>query len=147
LDCPPLENFRTVQEIIAGYRTAAAFAPDLWFIARESLDEESSIQEPANVGCLILARHASSHCESDEEYNPSAVIELVYMGITPQYRGRGYGEALLRKLIDICQQHSAERLILAVDRDNHPALAAYKSIGMQPLFRETVWGHKVPSPT
>ncbi|EMI54351.1 GNAT family N-acetyltransferase [Rhodopirellula sallentina] len=159
LDCPPLENFRTVQEIIAGYRNAAAFAPDLWFIARESTEttnnpstnnastsDASTDQEPANVGCLILARHANSHHESDEESNPSAVIELVYMGIAPEHRGRGYGEALMRKLIDICQHHSAERLILAVDRDNHPALAAYNSIGMQPLFRETVWGHKVPSP-
>ncbi|MBB3208365.1 hypothetical protein FHS27_004193 [Rhodopirellula rubra] len=150
LDCPPLERFRTVGDIISGYQTAAAYAPDQWYIIHEKNTGDSAPHHQdarPGVGCLILAQHPGSSPLDDEPENPAAVIELVYMGIAPEYRGRGYGQQIMQRITEICQRLSAERLILAVDRDNLPAIAAYRAIGMQPLFRETVWGRSVENTT
>ncbi|MCM2371182.1 GNAT family N-acetyltransferase [Aporhodopirellula aestuarii] len=154
LDCPPLERFRTVSEIITGYRIVDAYAPDLWYTVRldhpgqastGADDGERQTEENVEsiIGCVILARHSGSSSRNNEQTNPASVIELVYMGIAPEYRGRGSGQQIMQMIEDVCQQQNAERLILAVDRNNHPAIAAYRGIGMQPLFRETVWGRSL----
>ncbi|EMI40424.1 nourseothricin acetyltransferase [Rhodopirellula sp. SWK7] len=150
LDCPPLERFRTVGDIISGYQTATAYSPDQWYIIHEKSTGDSAAHHQdarPGVGCLILAQHPGPSPLDDGPENPAAVVELVYMGIAPEYRGRGYGQQIMQRITEICQRLSAERLILAVDRDNHPAIAAYRAIGMQPLFRETVWGRSVENAT
>jgi ribosomal protein S18 acetylase RimI-like enzyme len=140
LDCPPLEKFRSASEIISGYRQVAAYAPELWFTVEVIADQAFA---PIPIGSLILAKHPGPALHDAETTNPAAVMELVYMGITPEHRGRGYGQRLMWMISDICQQQRAERLILAVDQNNHPAIAAYHQFGMQHLFRETVWGRSV----
>ncbi len=140
LDCPALEKFRSASEIINGYRHVAAYAPELWFTVEVTTDQ---VPTPTPVGSLILAKHPGPALYDAETTNPAAVMELVYMGVTPEYRGRGYGQRMMWMIADICQQQSAERLILAVDQNNHPAIAAYHQFGMQHLFRETVWGRSV----
>jgi len=141
LDCPPFEQFRSVDEILAGYRSADAFAPDLWFTV--SLQPQSHNAKSTPIGAIILTRHPGPSLDDPDQINPASVVELVYMGIVPEHRGHGHGTQIMSLIADICEQQNADRLILAVDQNNHPAITAYRRIGMHPLFCETVWGRLV----
>lgn len=140
LDCPALAKFRAPHEIIQSYRAAAAFAPDLWYFV-EAVGREGG--EPSTIGCIILARHPGPATRTPNLINPACVIELVYMGIVPEYRSQNYAQSMMTLTTDICEQQGAERLILAVDEANAPALAVYRRSGMLQLFRETVWGRSM----
>lgn len=131
LDCPNLESHRRTDQILESYRCVGSFAPDLWFSVHLS-DQDDQRKAADAVGCCLLARHTNS--ESQE-----LVLELVYMGIIPNHRGKGLGRQVMQLISQIGQQHNAVRLVLAVDQNNHPALAAYERFGMKPLFSETVW--------
>jgi ribosomal protein S18 acetylase RimI-like enzyme len=95
------------------------------------------------IGCIILARHPAPSTRNPARVNPACVVELVYMGIVPEHRGRDYGQAVMAVVTEVCQQQGAERLILAVDETNAPAIAAYRRFDMLHMFRETVWGRSV----
>lgn len=140
LDCPSLVQFRTPHEIIQGYRVAAGFAPDLWYCVETN---GHAGEKPSTIGCIIMARHPGPVTRAPEQINPACVIELVYMGIVAEHRGKNYAQSMMTLAADICEQQGAERLILAVDEANAPALAVYRRSGMLQLFRETVWGRSV----
>lgn len=128
LDCPSLETYRTTDEIIRSYRCVDSYAPDLWFTVDDG--------EAEPVGCFLLARHRNSQ-------NDELVLELVYMGVVPQHRGRGWGRRIMDQIGRVCRDQNAVRLVLAVDRENHPAQDAYRRFGMKPLFQETVWAASI----
>ncbi|WP_146577684.1 GNAT family N-acetyltransferase [Neorhodopirellula pilleata] len=128
LDCPSLESYRTTDEIIQSYRCVSSYAPDLWFTVH--------VDDSEPVGCFMLARHRNSQ-------NDELVLELVYMGVVPQHRGHGLGRRIMDQIARIGHDQNAVRLVLAVDRDNHPAQDAYRRFGMKPLFQETVWAASI----
>ena len=53
------------------------------------------------------------------------VAELVSMWVAPHVRGTGVGESLLGAVIDWATSESIERVVLAVRRGNHRAIALY----------------------
>jgi ribosomal protein S18 acetylase RimI-like enzyme len=136
LDCPHLESHRTTNQILRSYQCVPSFAPDLWFTFHPA--PSNCHPDPGNktvrdaAGCCVLARHHNSE-------NQELVLELVYMGIVPSQRGRRLGKQMMGHVATICRNQNAVRLVLAVDQANHPALAAYQQLGMQSLFRETIW--------
>ncbi len=154
LDCPELARYRTTNETLRGYQTAASFAPDLWF---EVLDANSSDNTP--LGCMILAKHEESHentqtsdanRETESRRDPSArpegpVIEIVYMGLLPETRGKGFGRQLVDQAAQVAVKLGGTRLILGVDQTNRPARDIYDARGMTPLLSETVWVKRVES--
>lgn len=66
-------------------------------------------------------------------------VEDLY--VRPQYRGRGYGRALLGTLARICIERGYGRLEWWVLDWNEPAIRFYKSIGARPMDEWTV--HRV----
>ncbi len=154
LDCPELARYRTTSETLRGYQTAASFAPDLWF---EVLDANSSDNTP--LGCMILAKHEESHentqtsdanRETESRRDPSArpegpVIEIVYMGLLPETRGKGFGRQLVDQAAQVAVNLGGTRFILGVDQTNRPARDIYNARGMTPLLSETVWVKRVES--
>ena len=154
LDCPELARYRTTNETLRGYQTAASFAPDLWF---EVLDANSSDNTP--LGCMILAKHEESHentqtsdanRETESRRDPSArpegpVIEIVYMGLLPETRGKGFGRQLVDQAAQVAVNLGGTRFILGVDQTNRPARDIYNARGMTPLLSETVWVKRVES--
>ena len=136
LDCPNLESYRRTDQILESYRCVGSYAPDLWFSVHLA-DQNDHPKAADAIGCCLLARHTNS--ESQE-----LVLELVYMGIIPSHRGKGLGKQVMQLISRIGEQHNATRLVLAVDQNNHPALAAYQRFGMKPLFSETVWIRSLP---
>jgi ribosomal protein S18 acetylase RimI-like enzyme len=58
----------------------------------------------------------------------------VYLGLSPELRGRGLGRVMLCKGIDELQhRHPTWGMTLAVDHRNTPALRLYASLGFKPF--------------
>jgi GNAT superfamily N-acetyltransferase len=60
-------------------------------------------------------------------------IYLEDLFVKPQYRGRGYGKALLARLASIATSRDCGRLEWAVLTWNEPSIEFYKSLGAKPL--------------
>jgi GNAT superfamily N-acetyltransferase len=60
-------------------------------------------------------------------------IYLEDLFVKPQYRGRGYGKALLARLASIAKSRDCGRLEWAVLTWNEPSIEFYKSLGAKPL--------------
>ncbi len=113
LDCPTLSGLRHVDDIIEGHKSAGRFEPSRWHLLRVHGD-------PA--GCILLAP------------NPlRPVLEIVYMGVRPAYRGRTLGALLLRTALTEAYHHGFQAVALAVDARNAPGRRLYDRFG----FRET----------
>ena len=69
--------------------------------------------------------------------------ELVYLGITPEMRGRGCGRALLSHALWKVAQTTQKTVVLAVDESNAPALAMYRSAGFAPTTRRHALVRKI----
>ncbi|HET6573739.1 MAG TPA: GNAT family N-acetyltransferase [Fimbriiglobus sp.] len=111
LDCPELNGTRTPDEVLAGYRAAAADPPD-WWLASDG---------PGPAGVVLLAPGPRP-----------GVVELSYLGLVPSARGRGLGRELVRHALARAAASAAEWLTLSADVRNEPALRVYRAHG----FRE-----------
>ena len=108
-DCPQLDSVRNVADVITGYQAQGTYQPDRWFIVQ---------QEDRDVGALILTVHEET-----------GHWELVYMGLVPEVRGKGWGGDVLQFGMWQAKRGGAERLVLAVDEANQPALDMYEQAG------------------
>ena len=111
LDCPRLNGLRDIEDVLAGHKASGEFDPRLWGLLCEG---------DVPLGALLLARAA-----------PAGALELVYLGLTPEARGRGLGDVLMRRALAAAAAEGGARLSLAVDSDNAPALKLYYRHGMQ----------------
>lgn len=123
LDCPPLNGVRDLHEVLAGYRVQGTMMPEHWYVLQ---------QEGEDAGVLILASH-------QDATGVASNWELVYMGIVPEFRGRGFSQRLVTHAISQAAKQSISRLVLAVDADNQPALNVYRRIGFQTWQRRHVY--------
>lgn len=112
LDCPALNGLRTGLEMLDEYEVAGRGGASLWRFVK---------QAGRDVGCLILAEHA----EQDQ-------VELVYMGLVPEARGRSWGALVARESLRIAASLGRARVVLAVDGANSPAVKAYERVGFLP---------------
>lgn len=111
LDCPRLNGLRSIDDVLAGYRAAGVFDPSRWLLVRYA-------GKP--VGCLLLS-----------DYPEHGHYELVYMGLRPHTRGRGWGIEIARHAQWLCRQAGRPRLVLGVDSSNGPALRMYGAVGFR----------------
>jgi mycothiol synthase len=119
LDCPRIDGLRSAADVLAGYR-AVGDAGDLhWSVLRAG---------DSDVGCLLLADHRQSR-----------QFEIVYVGLIPSVRGRGWGLELTRHAQWLARQANCERVVLAVDAANEPAIRIYSAAGFRAWDRQAVW--------
>jgi GNAT superfamily N-acetyltransferase len=111
LDCPELNGTRTPDEVLAGYRSAAAEPPDWWLVSAGS----------GPAGVLLMAPGPRP-----------GVAELSYLGLVPSARGRGLGREVVWFALARAAASAAEWLTLSADVRNEPALRMYRAQG----FRE-----------
>lgn len=111
LDCPALNGLRDIDDVIAGHRATGDFDPRLWWL----------VEGEAGSAVLLLSRMP----RSDN-------IELVYLGVSPELRGRGVGRWLMKLALSAAAAER-RRLTLAVDSANLPALKLYYAHGLQKL--------------
>ncbi len=66
-------------------------------------------------------------------------IYLEDLFVKPEFRGRGYGRALLSRLAEIARERSCGRLEWAVLNWNTPAIEFYQKLGAAPMNEWTVF--------
>ena len=125
LDCPQLNGLRDADDVLEGYREQGEFSPERWFIVRSNKQD---------IGTLILTVHSDT-----------GNWELVYMGLIPEQRGQGFGKQVLDFAVWKAGQGGAERLVLAVDQHNQPALDTYQRAGFVAWDHRTVYARLRPS--
>ncbi|HEX6962889.1 MAG TPA: GNAT family N-acetyltransferase [Lacipirellula sp.] len=124
LDCPALEGVRPMNEVLDGYRAQGRYWPDDWYFVQENGQD---------IGALLLAEHPGH-----------GNWELVYMGLVPQARGRNCGMRIIRFALETVAKRGAERLVLAVDEANTPALDLYERAGFVMWDRRIVYARLRP---
>jgi ribosomal protein S18 acetylase RimI-like enzyme len=115
LDCPGLRGLRRVDDILTGHEGTGVFDPALWSILRAN---------GAARGMLLLNPAPASH-----------TIELVYIGLALDARGRGLGRQLLRHGLHLVGKRQERAMTLAVDDRNEPAMALYRGEGFRRVMR------------
>jgi ribosomal protein S18 acetylase RimI-like enzyme len=127
LDCPRIDGLRKTADVVAGYQSVGVFDPRLWQIARCS---------GADVGCLLMNLHPDvNHAE------------IVYLGLVPEVRGRGWGLLLTRRAQQLAREVNCDRVVLAVDAANEPAIRLYADAGFVQFDRRAIWIRSlVPTP-
>ncbi|MBC7854937.1 MAG: GNAT family N-acetyltransferase [Pirellulaceae bacterium] len=123
-DCPSLNGLRNTLDVVAGYQHVGEFEPDRWLILEST--RQDSFRQPA--GCLLLAWHAAHQ-----------TMELIYVGVTPSFRQQGLGSKLTRQAQWLAAQDHCERLVLAVDAANEPAIAMYAAAGFWAWEKRAIW--------
>jgi len=111
LDCPGLNGMRDMGDVIEGHRATGEFEPQLWHIL---------LEQDRPLAVLLLNR--SIHSEA---------MELVYIGLSPEARGRGIGDLLMRLTMQLSALDGKSELTLAVDSRNVPAMKLYFRHGMK----------------
>ena len=118
LDCPLLNGLRDIEDIVAGHKSSGDFDPRFWFLLCTTGPTPGTVGEPVAVLLLSrMPRHDS--------------VELVYLGLVTEARGRGLGDLLMRQALASVAALGQARLSLAVDALNAPAIRLYHRHGMQ----------------
>ena len=123
-DCPSLNGMRSTLDVVNGYQQVGEFRPDRWLILESTAEHSAS--KPA--GCLLLARHS-----------PHRTMELIYVGVTPAFRQQGIGAKLTQQAQWLTRKDECERLVLAVDAANEPAIAMYSAAGFWAWEERAIW--------
>jgi mycothiol synthase len=117
LDCPALSGLRDIEDIVAGHRSSGEFDPTRWFALTRG-------EDPLGVALLTRVPRVE-------------MAELVYLGLTPAARGQGLGDVMLRQALWATSQMGLQRLTLAVDARNAPALKLYYRHGLGHIGTKT----------
>jgi ribosomal protein S18 acetylase RimI-like enzyme len=98
--------------------------PDAWHLLRV---------DGRDAGALLLNRTREG-----------TTIELVYLGLTADVRGRGLGRTLLTFGLAALDGDPARTIVLAVDRANLPAVGLYRRSGFRFALRRIALVRPVP---
>jgi len=113
LDCPELCGLRRTEDVIDSHRAVGVWDPSTWWLVFED-------RQP--LGCALFNPCPTQH-----------TIELVYLGLRPEIRGRGIGKALLAHALRAVSKRPERRVTCAVDDRNSPAMSLYHSVGFAPF--------------
>jgi ribosomal protein S18 acetylase RimI-like enzyme len=111
LDCTALDGVRDMDDVVDGYMATGAFRPENWLFVRNC---------GRDVGVLIMTDHFGARHR-----------ELVYMGLVPEFRGRGWGRQIAHYAQWLTRGARLERLLVAVDAANKPAADVYRATGFE----------------
>jgi RimJ/RimL family protein N-acetyltransferase len=111
LDCPDLSGLREIDDVIAGHQATGEFDPAGWKLLLEG-------DKPMGVFLMSRIPHSDA-------------MELVYLGLPLEARGKGLGIFLMKQVFFLILQNQRRKLSLAVDSKNEPALRLYFRFGMR----------------
>ncbi len=117
LDCPGLSRLRSPSDVVDGHIESGIFKPEWWFFLMKG-------DTPVGISMMNISKTNES-------------IELVYLGLSPEIRGRGIGRALMAHALRRVSDSSQKTVVLAVDDSNEPARRIYEHFG----FRSTARRH------
>jgi ribosomal protein S18 acetylase RimI-like enzyme len=119
LDCRDLEGVRDLENVINGYQGTGVYRPENWLFVRNRSED---------VGVLLLADHPKGRH-----------WELMYTALVPEARGRGWGRQIARYAQWLARGANVERIVVAVDAANSPAVAMYRNSGFESWDERSVY--------
>ncbi len=127
LDCPEIDGLRTAADALAAHQATGQFDPERWRLIR---------QRGRDAGLLLV----NLHPERD-------LLEIVYLGVVPEARGRGLGKAIVHSAVAEARRERRP-IVLAVDTRNHVAERIYRRWGFLDLTVQSVhvWRASVDGP-
>ena len=103
-----------------------------WIFEKKKAEVVFALEEGVEVGFALFFHNFST-------FLGRAGIYLEDLYVKPEYRGKGYGKALLKKLAEIAVERGCGRLEWWCLDWNKPSIDFYKSMGAQPMDEWTVY--------
>src|SRR4051812_11770001 len=119
LDCTALNGMRDIDNVVNGYQGTGFFRPENWLFARNKGED---------VGVLLLGDHPKGKH-----------WELMYTGLVPAARGRGWGRQITRYAQWLARGARVERIVVAVDVANAPGMVMYYHAGFELWDKRAVY--------
>ena len=105
---------------------------ETWIFEKKRAEVLLAFEDGAPVGFALFFHNFST-------WLGRAGIYLEDLFVLPEYRGRGYGKLLLKRLARIAVQRGCGRLEWACLDWNEPAIAFYRSVGAEALDAWTTY--------
>ena len=103
-----------------------------WLFDRKKAEVIFALAEGKEVGFALFFHNFST-------FLGRAGLYLEDLYVCPEYRGQGYGKALLQQLVAIAVERGCGRLEWwCLDR-NRPSIDFYRSLGAEPMSDWTVY--------
>ena len=103
-----------------------------WLFDKKAAEVLLAVEDGREVGFALFFHNFST-------FLGRAGIYLEDLFVLPEYRGRGFGKALLRKLAQTAVERGCGRLEWACLDWNKPSIDFYLSLGAKPLDDWTVY--------
>lgn len=105
---------------------------ETWIFDKEKAEVIFALEEGKEVGFALFFHNFSTFLGRSGVY-----LEDLY--VKPEYRGKGYGKALLQKLASIAVERGCGRLEWWCLDWNKPSIDFYLSLGAEPMKDWTVY--------
>ncbi|MDO5095003.1 MAG: GNAT family N-acetyltransferase [Peptostreptococcaceae bacterium] len=105
---------------------------DEWLFERQKAEVIFALENGKEVGFALFFHNFST-------FLGRAGVYLEDLFVLPEFRGKGYGKALLEKLAEIAVERGCGRLEWWVLDWNKPSIDFYKSMGAVPMDEWTVF--------
>lgn len=127
---PPLHFYRYLYDVIG--------REHMW-VHRKRLSDSQLEQiihdDDIEIYLLYVNGVPAGFAELDFRNMPRA--ELIFLGLMPEFIGRGYGQFLLHSVIDIAWSRPIERLRVQTNTLDHPrAIILYQKWGFSPYAQQ-----------
>lgn len=103
-----------------------------WIFEKKKAEVIFALENGEEIGFALFFHNFST-------FLGRAGIYLEDLYVKPEYRGRGYGKALLKKLAQIAQERGCGRLEWWCLDWNKPSIDFYLSLGAEPMEDWTVY--------
>ena len=103
-----------------------------WIFDKQKAEVIFALEDNKEVGFALFFHNFST-------FLGKAGIYLEDLYVQPEYRGRGYGKAILKKLASIAVERGCGRLEWCCLDWNKPSIDFYLSLGAQAMFDWTIY--------
>ena len=132
-------------DIVQRWRSANPRIRDLWYAVEEASLQTMLTAQPHAINGLIFALESGKEIgfalffHNFSTFLGRAGIYLEDLYVKPEYRGKGYGKAILKKLAAIAVERGCGRLEWWCLDWNKPSIDFYLSLGAKPMSDWTVY--------
>ena len=105
---------------------------ELWLFDKRSAEVLFAVADGREIGFALFFHNFST-------FLGRAGLYLEDLYVLPEYRGQGYGTAILRKLAAIAVERGCGRLEWWCLDWNTPSIGFYRSLGAEPMDQWTVY--------
>lgn len=141
------ESYRSIEKQLHGITFRKAMNADAYEIARQNMiyfgDELVEEKDDTSNASILLPEDEEKKgmpiylAEKDDKIIGKAHLQLIDgitggiygLGVLPEYRGKGFGRAILLQAIEMLKTAKAPKIMLQVAAENATALNLYKSCG------------------